>query len=505
VLVALAALVHMVLASAKLIQKRGLRMPLTDYVQVGLGLVIPVLLSTHVIYTMGAHRALDVDTRIGYLVSLIWGHRDGWLQAALVLIVWVHSGIGLHMWLRNTAWWTRNIALVSGIGVLIPTLALLGFVTAGRTMRGLLENDRIQALAYSTWNMPDAAGFGQLAAIDTQVERVIWALLAALLGAVLIRQTLAALRRPIRVTYIDGPVVRAPRGQTVLETSRSAGLAHTALCGGRGRCTTCRVIIEDGEENAPPPEAAEQRTLQAVAAPPGTRLACQLRPTGPVSVFRVFGEDGSPKRAHASQGREARIAILFLDMRGFTARTDGQLPYDVVFLLNRFFDQIVPPILSAGGTVDKYLGDGLMALFEDDSPARSARAALDALQGIGAALEAFNATLAREGSAPVAIGIGIHLGNVVLGEIGAAGQAPRTLIGDAVNTASRLEAETKAQKVEALVSESVLRAAGLPLSQTEMTALRLRGREKPLDALPVPRAAALRDRLAQLGQVLPAE
>ncbi|MEO1780280.1 MAG: adenylate/guanylate cyclase domain-containing protein, partial [Pseudomonadota bacterium] len=99
----------------------------------------------------------------------------------------------------------------------------------------------------------------------------------------------------------------------------------------------------------------------------------------------------------------------------------------------------------------------------------------------------------------------IHLGNVVLGEIGAAGQAPRTLIGDAVNTASRLEAETKAQAVEALISEDALAAAGLPVARTEMLSLHLRGREEPLDALAVPRAAELRAMLSRLGQTVPAE
>ena len=199
------------------------------------------------------------------------------------------------------------------------------------------------------------------------------------------------------------------------------------------------------------------------------------------------------------------LAILFLDMRGFTARTNGQLPYDVVFLLNRFFDEIVPPIRAAGGTVDKYLGDGLLAVFEQDNPAASARAALTAVEGVGAALERFNKRLADEGSAPVAIGMGVHLGHVVLGEIGAAGAAPRTLIGDAVNTASRLEGQTKALKVQALLSVDLLQATGMTVTTSEMTDLSLRGREGVLAALPVPDAARLQDQLEALGAPAPAE
>ncbi|WP_299686196.1 adenylate/guanylate cyclase domain-containing protein [uncultured Tateyamaria sp.] len=505
VVVGSALLAHLILSLAKLVRQRSLRMPLVDYLQIAFGLAIPLLLSSHFIYTSVAFQQFGVETQIGYVTTLIWGRADGWMQAALVLVVWVHGSIGMHMWLKGTEWWRRNVGWMVALAVLIPTLALLGYVTAARAISGLLYDSRAELLAKRVWNWPGPAEFTQLGRIDAQTDQIIWAVLAAFFLLVVGRQAVAALRKPIRVTYVDGPTVRAPRGQTVLETSRGAGVPHTSLCGGRGRCTTCRVVLEEGHDNVPPPSAAETRSLTAVGASGNARLACQMRPTGPVTVYRVFAPDGSRKRAHASHGHEARLAILFLDMRGFTARTDGQLPYDVVFLLNRFFDQIVPPLNKAGGTVDKYMGDGLMALFEDDSPARSARAALQAVEGIGRALRDFNETLEREGSPPVAIGVGVHLGNVVLGEIGAAGQAPRTLIGDAVNTASRLEAETKVHGVEALISEDVLAAAGLPVSHPEMLSLHLRGREEPLDALAVPQAADLQAVLGRLGHVVPAQ
>lgn len=504
IVIGLAMLLHLVLSLAKLVRQRSLRMPMVDYLQIAFGLAIPILLSSHIIYTQVAFRQFDVDTQIGYVTTLIWGRADGWKQAALLIVVWVHGCIGMHMWLKGTEWWRRNVGWMVAVGVLIPTLSLMGYVTAARAISGLLTDERAELLAKRVWNWPLPPEFSILAEIDTRADQIIWATLAAFALLVLGRQGIAALRKPIRVTYVDGPTVRAPRGQTVLDTSRGAGVPHTSLCGGRGRCTTCRVIVEDGLDNVPAPTAAERRSLTAVGASGASRLACQMRPTGPITVYRVFAPDGSRKRAHASQGEEARLAILFLDMRGFTARTDGQLPYDVVFLLNRFFDEIVPPINAAGGTVDKYMGDGLMAVFEHDNPAQSARAALEAVEGIGRALEAFNTTLDREGSRPVAIGMGVHLGNVVLGEIGAAGQAPRTLIGDAVNTASRLEAETKAQSVEALISEDALSAAGLPVARTEMLSLHLRGREEPLDALAVSKASDLQAVLRRLGHTVPA-
>lgn len=488
-IIGVALLAHMVLALGKVVVARTWRMPPSEALQVVLGLLIPLMLVDHLIYTRGAHEMLGVNTMLGYVDRLIWGTADGWMQAILLVIAWVHGAIGLHMWLRLTDWWRAVVPWMIGVGVVVPTLALIGYVTFARVMDGLLSDARAESLAFEVWNWPDADGFAQLQVASTNTTYAVWAVLGFALLAFVIRRAVAAIRKPIRIHYVDGPSVRAPRGQTILETSQTSGVAHTALCGGRGRCTTCRVIIEDGQDDLPPPSEAEKRSLAAVGAPPNARLACQVRPTAPVTVFRVFDRDGKRGRAHASQGKEARLAVLFLDMRGFTARTDGQLPYDVVFLLNRFFDEIVPPIVRAGGTVDKYMGDGLMAVFETDSEATSARAALKAVEGMGHALTTFNRTLAGEGSAPVAIGIGVHLGNVVLGEIGAAGQAPRTLIGDTVNIASRLESETKAQGVQVLISIDTLDAAGVDAPPEALISLTLRGREADLLALPLRDAA----------------
>ena len=499
-----ALLVHMVLSLGKVALARSLRMPLRDAFQILLGLIIPLILVSHVIYTRAAHEVLGVNTMLGYVNTLIWTTWDGWMQALLVIITWVHGMIGLHMWLRTTHWWRAALPWIVGVSVLIPTLALVGFVISARVMVGLMQEPRAAELARQAWNFPDREGFQLLAQMDRDATYAVWAVLGLSLLVFAARRIVAAMRKPIRVQYIDGPQVRAPRGQTLLETSRSNGVAHTALCGGRGRCTTCRVIVENGLDDLSPPSEAEARTLAAVGAPPNARLACQMRPSAPISVFRVFAPDGKRSRAHASQGKEAQLAVLFLDMRGFTARTDGQLPYDVVFLLNRFFDQIVPPINKAGGTVDKYMGDGLMAVFETDTPRASARAAIEAVEGIGHALEAFNKTLKGEGGAPVAIGIGVHLGNVVLGEIGAAGQAPRTLIGDTVNTASRLEGGTKEQAVQALISEDTLEAAGHAVPKGEMIPLSLRGRDSLLPALPVKEARHLNDILRAFSRSVPA-
>ncbi len=486
-----AILVHTVLAMAKLAGMRRLQMSAVGWVQYGFGLLIPVFLIPHVVFVFLTDEIYHVDVQIGFIAGLIWGSQDGWEQGALLLLVWIHGCIGLFMWLRLSQWWARWEPTLAGVAVFIPTWALAGYVTEARRVSQALADPVAGPLVREAYNWPEPTIYADFYALRDGTLLAFAAALATA-AAVWIARRLLARRGNVRIDYVGGPSVVSPKGATLLEISQANAVPHAALCGGRGRCSTCRVVLEAGGDQLPPPSPAEEQTLTAVNAPPGARLACQIRPTDPLTVFRVFRNDHRRDRAHASQGEERRLAILFLDIRGSTARTAGQFPYDVVFLLNRFFDAIVPQITGVGGQVDKYLGDGLLAVFPGDE-ASSARNAITAAKGIGAALETFNRTLAVEGAAPVRIGLGLHLGDLVIGEIGAAGNAPRTIIGDTVNAASRLESETKEMGVELLVSGPLLEAAGHDISDLPLVSLILRGRDTPLDALAVSRAARLDD------------
>jgi len=490
-----ALLIHAGLSLFKLAARRSLRMPIWEATQVALGLIIPLLLIKHIVHTRVAHEMFGVNDEYGYITVLLWDTVDGAWQAGLLLIVWLHGCMGLHFWLRAKSWWQRWLPALVGFAMLIPGFALAGFLTQGRRMVLLFQDDDTRWALMEDYHWPDRDAFTALIAIADTLLYAFWATLALAAAFYVIRKFLSW-RKSVHIQYTNGPEVSAFKGLTLLEISRANGVPHTSLCGGRGRCTTCRVIIEQGGDRLHPPSAAEARSLAAVKAPANARLACQIRPTHPLTVLRVFRPDGTRDRAHASQGEERRLAILFLDMRGFTARTTGQLPYDVVFLLNRFFDAIVPGIIGANGTVDKDLGDGLLAVFQTEDEKSSAQAALKAAEDISTALSEFNAKLVEEGGAPVAIGIGLHLGDLVLGEIGAAGNAPRTLIGDSVNTASRLESQTKELGVELLISASVLQAAGHATDGLSLQEFQLRGVSEPLTALPVKHATALPQLLA---------
>lgn len=489
-------LTHMGLALYRLARKRTLRMPASEAGQVLLGLLIPLLLMTHIVHTRVAENRFAVEPEMGFIAGLIWNSPNGWQQAALLLVAWVHACIGLHMWLRVLPAWHRVMPVMLSLATLVPAFSLAGFLVQGRLQNMRLFDPEGGAAVRESYGFPTTETFARLAEINRSLLGIFVGLVVLTMAVHFGRRFIGA-RRAVRIRYVDGPEISGQPGMTLLEMSRVAGVPHMALCGGRGRCTTCRVIVEDGAELLHTPEKAEADSLAAVNAPPNARLACQLRPKEPATVLRVFRSDGQQARAHQSLGQERRLALLFLDMRSFTARTTGQLPYDVVFLLNRFFDAIVPSITGVGGTIDKYLGDGLLAVFELDSEEASAKAAIEAAAGISSALQVFNQTLKAENAQPVAIGMGLHLGELVLGEIGAVNLAPRTIIGDTVNAASRLEGQTKALGVEVLVSEAVLAAAGHDPEAFDLKVLELRGVAQPVRALALKRAAALPAVLAQ--------
>jgi adenylate cyclase len=187
------------------------------------------------------------------------------------------------------------------------------------------------------------------------------------------------------------------------------------------------------------------------------------------------------KRVDFAQGSEREIAILFADIRGFTSLAEGRLPYDVVFILNRYFAAMGRAVESAGGRIDKFVGDGVMALFGVDGDGDAGcRRALTAARTMSLRLVELNHSLSDELSEPLRIGIGIHTGPAIVGEMGYGSATTITAIGDAVNTASRIEGLTKDYRAELVVSEEVLTRAGLTLPLLHREEIEIRGRQEKL-------------------------
>jgi adenylate cyclase len=484
---------HALLAFWSLYRRRHLTMPAWEATQLVLGLLIPTLLVSHIVGTRLAHTMFDITDSYTRTALSLWvlDPRGGVLQTLVLLIAWTHGCIGLHFWLRLRPWYRPAALTLYSVALLLPALALLGFANAGREAAILAGTPGFTESVINT----SSAERARLASIASWLR---WGYLVVLGGVLAARQVRTRFLRgaQVRVAYPAGRTVTAPVGLTVLEASRLGGIPHASVCGGRGRCSTCRVRIEGGIETLPPAAPEEQRVLERVGAPPGVRLACQVRPMRDVAVAPLLPATAGP--AHAAPrgdgrgGREQEIAVLFADLRGFTGMAEKKLPYDVVFVLNRYCEVIGAAITGAGGVPNQFSGDGVMALFGVDRGAEEGcRRALAAARAMVAGIATLNGELAVELPTPLRIGIGIHTGPAIVGRMGYGDSAQLTAIGDTVNVAARLEQLTKEYTCALVMSEDVGLRAGIDVSALPRHELTVRNRAGVLAVRVVDDVAAL--------------
>jgi adenylate cyclase len=181
------------------------------------------------------------------------------------------------------------------------------------------------------------------------------------------------------------------------------------------------------------------------------------------------------------EGKECELTIIFTDIRGFTAISERLGSRETVSLLNAFHAKMVEALFRHAGTLDKYMGDGLLAYFnapigQSDHAERAIRCALDMQQAIAT----MNIDLPGEGIAKLRVGIGIHTGRAIVGDIGAPSRREFTAIGDAVNIASRVEQMTKDIGAEILISQTTAALAPDELTLKEAGEFPIRGRSEPL-------------------------
>ena len=184
--------------------------------------------------------------------------------------------------------------------------------------------------------------------------------------------------------------------------------------------------------------------------------------------------------------------MLFADLRGFTRMAENKLPYDVVFVLNRYFETVGTAITRAGGVTNQFTGDGVMALFGIESgPVTGSRQALEAARAMVEGVAALSAELATHLGSPLRIGIGIHTGPAVVGRMGWGESFYLTAVGDTVHVAARLEQATKDYAAQLVVSEAVARQANLDLSHFPALDLTVHNRSGTVSVRVIDRVTAL--------------
>ena len=487
----LAALLHLSIGLRALYRRKSLRMPFLETSQLVLGLCAPPLLFLHIVGTVVSHDLFGIDDRYAYVLWVIWVLQPnlGFMQTLALVVTWIHGCIGLNYWLRVRRWFPDWRPYLGALALLIPVLAFLGFVAGARDVAELASDPAWAPAFTAEINMPPPEDVAFLYRLRDWLMIGFFLLLGGVFAARILR-TLATRHRALAVSYPDGRKVVIQPGTSLLEASRIGGIPHASVCGGRSRCSTCRVRVIEGEDFLPPPLEEEQRVLARIHATPGIRLACQARPTGPVTIQPLLPPQVAAQKAlfggDTSQGKEQEVAVLFADLRDFTSMAERRLPYDVVFLLNQYFRAMGEAVQAAGGHVDKFIGDGVMAVFGlRGRPELASAQALDAARRLAIAIDVFNAQHRAEVKTPFKIGIGIHFGPAIVGEMGFAPALALTAIGDTVNTASRLEGATKEENCQLLISETVARAAELPADIGRRCEIALRGRQQTLHAIAI--------------------
>ncbi|MGE0630645.1 MAG: adenylate/guanylate cyclase domain-containing protein [Hyphomicrobiaceae bacterium] len=462
-----ALITHIVLALAKVAERRTWNLPPWELLQLALGLLIPFLLFPHIVNTRIASTYFGVEDSYLYELARLWP-ASAVLQSTLLVIVWIHACIGIHFWLRLYSPYRAIQPVLIFLAIAIPLAALAGFMKSGEAVAQLIKDPEKFEQVKQLTHWPNAVDNGRLGELRG-IVRLGFLGLIALVAAYIGLRYLQRLTAPkISVRYVGGPTVRATPGASLLEISRQNRIPHASVCGGRARCSTCRVRIDDASAPLPLPVFPESLTLGAIQAPPNVRLACQIRPTSSLTVTRLLrpgstGPNAADLQEMDSGGVEKDLAVLYLNMRDFTQLSKRKLPYDVVFILNSFFNAAGTAVATQGGWIDRVAGDGFYAVFGQKHGAETGcRQALRAARAIDLALDHVNAVLASEIAKPMQVGIGIHAGTLLLGRVGFGEAVDLTAIGPAVKTARALEDIAKREGMQIVLSERVAKLAGWP-------------------------------------------
>lgn len=454
-----AAGIHIALAFVALYEHRTLRMPPMELLRIVLGFTIPTLLIAHAVTTRLAFEAYGAQPDYARIVWMLWhSNREG-RQMALLVPGWLHGCMGLNFAFGRRVWYQRLRQILFGAALLLPVLAVLGFLAMVKEISILAQDP-----AWFSANVLslDAAQTDRLAQTSNGMLALYFALIGAVFVGRVVRRTVESFRGNLVSIAYPGRTVRVPRGWSVLEASRSHHIPHLSMCGGRARCSTCRVRVIAGADQCPPPAQNELDTLNRIHAPQGTRLACQLRPQGDVTVMPLLVATPSPLREPANEAVEREIAVMLVGFR-WAATPRRLLPQDLLYLLNRYSEIVGETVRKEGGIPIQFLGDGVTALFGLEVGAKEAnRQALTAAAHVDRRLRALGDRLARELGWASDFVVHLHTGSAGVGETGDHATQTLAAVGNTIDVARQFAAQHQDGEIARIVlSEAVMIAAGL--------------------------------------------
>ena len=280
----------------------------------------------------------------------------------------------------------------------------------------------------------------------------------------------------------DGKEIQISPNESILTASLRSNIPHLSACGGSGKCSTCRVEIIQGENFCSNRSPLEEKLAKKLRFPSSIRLACQTKVFGDVAYRRLLLDKRdlnlNSQVTHQkleSVGTIRNVTIMFSDIKGFTPFSESLSAYDVIFILNRYFSIMREIIIQNGGEINNYIGDAIMAIFGlKESRQQTLRATNAALQMIDA-MDEFKEYLTKAYGTNFDIRVGVHYGEVIVGNVGYGDDQKFTVIGDAVNVASRIEAINKDSGTRLLVSDVAYQKIKESVNVNNFLRLKLRG------------------------------
>ena len=477
--------------------RRSLTLPRWGWWQLGLGLSIPLILLLHLSATRLSELEWGVLSDYSSVLLRLWvlSPWRGVAQVILVSVVWAHAAIGIHFWLRNKRWYPRWRTPLAIFALLWPVLALAGYVAAGnQTLTAAQRTEFVTAEKTRAHITPAASAWADQVALALILTHV--GLVGLAFGGRGVRRWVERRKRPALLTHSNGRTIHVTPGASILEALNEHHIPHASVCGGRARCTTCRVLVLKGQATLPAPSAVEAAALLRIGAPQDCRLACQVRPVADLSIVPLLAPSARPVDGFGKTGFagiERVITVMFVDLRGSTRLSETRLPYDVLFLLDQFFIEMKAALAAADGHFSQFTGDGLMALFglHDGNVEHAAHAAVRSALDMKTRLHALNHRLVPDLPEPLRIGIGIHQGEAIVGPLGPPGSQILTAIGDTVNSAARLRGTSAGRRMTTRSSSRAraAEAANLDLLRERLNVAAVPGRTEPIEYYALPERA----------------
>ena len=463
--------IHFLLALWSVYERRTFRLPPLELLRIALGFTLPILLIGHAANTRLGYELFGLPSDYTRVVANLWLSDSQGMQLGLLAPGWLHGCLGLHFIFNRRPLYRQLRYGLFAFALLVPVFSAFGFIAMGKE---LSTNAAAAAAALDYLGPANAAQRIALAQWRNGLLIGYFVIIGATFGARAIRNAVERGRKRLVSISYPGRTVRVPRGWSVLEASRSFHLPHASMCGGRARCSTCRVRVVAGAEVCPPTEPDERTTLARIDAPPDVRLGCQLRPRGDISVIPLVRTERPIYRSTAPQrSAEREIVVLFCDFLNRGELASDHLPQDLLYVLTLYIEALGNAIRSARGMLSYVEPDSLCALFGvERGSAHAARQALQAAAAIERVISELNERLGRQWDCKVKIAVSIHAGRAVVGEVGSADPPAMMAIGEAVDVAQELRKAAAASGKPFAISERVYVAAGLDSASQDKVMLR---------------------------------